>query len=58
MMWPRPTFGAGHVEAIEIDRAILLTGKVSHPEKPYSDPRVHSVINRAPFLSTEHGATL
>jgi spermidine synthase len=45
--------GAGHVEAIEIDPAILLTGKVSHPEKPYSDPRVHAVVNDArSFLRT------
>jgi spermidine synthase len=39
--------GAGHVEAIEIDPAILLVGKTAHPEKPYSDPRVHAVINDA-----------
>jgi len=45
--------GAGHVEAIEIDPAILLTGKLSHPEKPYSDPRVHAVVNDArSFLRT------
>jgi MFS family permease len=45
--------GAQHVEAIEIDPAILLTGKVSHPEKPYSDPRVHAVVNDArSFLRT------
>jgi hypothetical protein len=39
--------GAGHVEAIEIDPAIQMTGKLSHPEKPYSDDRVHTVINDA-----------
>jgi hypothetical protein len=39
--------GAGHIEAIEIDPAILLTGKLSHPEKPYSDARVHAVVNDA-----------
>ncbi len=45
--------GAGHVEAIEIDPAILLTGRLSHPEKPYSDARVHAVINDArSFLRT------
>jgi spermidine synthase len=45
--------GAEHVEAIEIDPAILLTGEVSHPEKPYSDPRVHAVVNDArSFLRT------
>jgi spermidine synthase len=45
--------GAEHVEAIEIDPAIQLTGKVSHPEKPYSDTRVHAVVNDArSFLRT------
>jgi spermidine synthase len=45
--------GAGHVEAIEIDPAILLAGKLSHPERPYGDPRVHPVINDArSFLRT------
>jgi spermidine synthase len=45
--------GAKHVEAIEIDPAIQLTGKVSHPEKPYSDARVHAVVNDArSFLRT------
>jgi spermidine synthase len=39
--------GARHVEAIEIDPAIQLIGKLDHPEKPYSDPRVHAVINDA-----------
>ncbi len=38
---------ARHVEAIEIDPAIQLTGKLSHPEKPYSDARVHAVVNDA-----------
>jgi hypothetical protein len=45
--------GAGHVEAIEIDPAILLTGNLSHPEKPYSNARVHGVVNDArSFLRT------
>jgi spermidine synthase len=39
--------GAGHVEAIEIDPAIQLTGRLSHPEKPYDHARVHTVINDA-----------
>jgi len=39
--------GAGHVEAIEIDPAILLVGKASHPEKPYDSPKVHAVVNDA-----------
>ena len=45
--------GAEHVEAIEIDPVIQLTGRVSHPEKPYNDARVHTVINDArSFLRT------
>lgn len=39
--------GAGHVEAIEIDPAIVQAGKLDHPERPYSNPRVHSVVNDA-----------
>jgi len=45
--------GAEHVEAIEIDPVIQLTGKLSHPEKPYNDARVHAVVNDArSFLRT------
>ena len=39
--------GAGRVDAIEIDPAILLIGKTNHPEKPYDNPRVHAVVNDA-----------
>jgi spermidine synthase len=39
--------GAGHVEAIEIDPAILLIGRSRHPEKPYDNPRVHAVVSDA-----------
>jgi hypothetical protein len=38
--------GAAHVDAIEIDPAILMLGK-GHPEHPYSDPRVRAVVNDA-----------
>jgi spermidine synthase len=45
--------GVGHVEAIEIDPAILVVGKADHPEKPYSSRRVHAVVNDArSFLRT------
>lgn len=45
--------GAQHVAAIEIDPAIELTGDLSHPEKPFSNPRVHVVIDDArSFLRT------
>jgi hypothetical protein len=45
--------GASNVDAIEIDPAIMLAGKVAHPEKPYSDPRTHTIVNDArSFLRT------
>ena len=46
--------GARHIEAIEIDPAILLAGKTNHPERPYDDNRVHPVVNdaRSFFRST------
>ncbi len=39
--------GSEHVDAIEIDPAILLLGRVGHPEHPYDDPRVHAIVNDA-----------
>ena len=39
--------GARHVDAIEIDPAILMLGRVGHPEHPYSDPRVRTITNDA-----------
>jgi hypothetical protein len=45
--------GAQNVDAIEIDPAILMEGKLGHPEHPYADPRVHAVVNDArTFLRT------
>jgi hypothetical protein len=45
--------GAGHVDAIEIDPAILLVGREAHPEHPYINPRVRAVVNDArSFLRT------
>jgi SAM-dependent methyltransferase len=45
--------GAQKVDAIEIDPAILMEGRQGHPEHPYSDPRVHAVVNDArTFLRT------
>jgi hypothetical protein len=32
--------GAKHVDAVEIDPAIIRIGRERHPDKPYSDPRV------------------
>ncbi len=39
--------GASHVDAIEIDPAILQAGRLNHPEKPYDDPRVQAIVNDA-----------
>jgi spermidine synthase len=39
--------GASHVDAIEIDPAIVFLGKSYHPEHPYDDPRVTVVVNDA-----------
>jgi hypothetical protein len=45
--------GAQRVDAIEIDPVILRAGEIAHPEHPYSDPRVHAIINDArSFLRT------
>jgi spermine/spermidine synthase len=39
--------GAERIDAIEIDPAILMEGRSAHPEHPYSNPRVHAVVNDA-----------
>jgi hypothetical protein len=45
--------GAGRIDAVEIDPAILAIGRAVHPEKPYANPRVHPVVNDArSFLRT------
>lgn len=45
--------GAHRVDAVEIDPAILMEGRVAHPEHPYSDPHVHAIVNDArTFLRT------
>ncbi|HEX4637174.1 MAG TPA: hypothetical protein VH189_13385, partial [Rhizomicrobium sp.] len=48
---------AGHVDAVEIDPAIRDLGTENHPEHPYSNPRVRSIINDARnFFRTTHGS--
>jgi spermidine synthase len=45
--------GAKHVDAIEIDPAILMLGRSSHPERPYANERVRAIVNDArSFLRT------
>jgi hypothetical protein len=39
--------GASHVDAVEIDPAILAAGQANHPEHPYSDPRVRAILDDA-----------
>lgn len=39
--------GVEHVDAVEIDPAILALGVAYHPEKPYDEPRVRRVVNDA-----------
>jgi spermidine synthase len=39
--------GAHHIDAVEIDPAILYYGRKLHPEQPYADARVHAIINDA-----------
>jgi SAM-dependent methyltransferase len=47
--------GAGKIDAIEIDPAILMEGRQGHPERPYSDPRVRAVVSDArTFLRSTH----
>jgi spermidine synthase len=39
--------GVAHVMAVEIDPAIIETGRRLHPERPYSDPRVITLADDA-----------
>lgn len=39
--------GVGEVTAVEIDPAIVAIGEVAHPEKPYSNANVRTVVNDA-----------
>ncbi len=49
--------GAAHVDAVEIDPAILALGRKLHPEWPYSDSRVATIVDDARSFfkkSSEH----
>ncbi len=39
--------GARHVDAVDIDPAIVEMGRRYHPERPYDDPRVRVIVNDA-----------
>ena len=47
--------GAGHIDAVEIDPALMNIGVTQHPNQPYADPRVTPYINdgRAFLRSTD-----
>ena len=47
--------GAGHIDAVEIDRAIQKLGIDHHPDQPYADPRVsrHENDGRAFLRGTD-----
>lgn len=38
---------AGHIDAVEIDPAIVALGRELHPERPYDDPRVTFIVDDA-----------
>lgn len=40
-------YGAGHIDAVEIDPAILKYGIRLHPEMPYQSDRVETIVNDA-----------
>ena len=40
-------YGTRKIDAVEIDPAILMEGELAHPEHPYSDPRVHKIVDDA-----------
>lgn len=39
--------GAEHIDAVEIDPAILSMGRRMHPESPYQSPAVNAIVNDA-----------
>jgi hypothetical protein len=39
--------GAQRVDAVEIDPKILQVGQQSHPDRPYADPRVTTIVDDA-----------
>jgi len=49
--------GAQHVDAVEIDPAILSIGERLHPDRPYASPRVRKVLTDArAFLREARGS--
>ncbi len=52
--------GVGHVDAVEIDPLILEIGMERHPDRPYGDPRVRTVVadGRAYLRTTDRSYDL
>ncbi|MEA2568351.1 MAG: hypothetical protein QOI24_352 [Acidobacteriota bacterium] len=46
--------GFGDVVSVDIDRTIIGVGRTLHPERPYSDPRTHAVVNDARAWFEQH----
>src|SRR5438132_1591802 len=38
-------YGAKRIDAVEIDPTINWIGRMYHPDKPYDDPRVHTIAD-------------
>ena len=39
--------GAEDIDAVEIDPAMLEFGRILHPERPYQNPKVHTIVDDA-----------
>ncbi|HUR59119.1 MAG TPA: methyltransferase domain-containing protein [Opitutaceae bacterium] len=49
--------GYGHVTSVDIDSRIIAIGRERHPERPYRDPRVSTVVDDArSFFQKDAGA--
>ncbi len=48
--------GFQHVDAVELDPAIMKLGQMYHPEKPYESPKVNGIVDDArSFLRNSRG---
>src|SRR5205085_9790436 len=46
--------GFADVVSVDIDPTIMNVGRALHPERPYSDPRTHPVVNDARAWFEQH----
>jgi len=47
--------GVRHVDAVEIDPAIIQAGRALHPERPYDSPRANVIVDDARSFLTRTG---